>query len=381
MWRTPVFLVIVVLLLLGLGIVMLASTSAIKAAAEHDDPSFFVKRQAVWLGVAAVASILAGNIPYRFWRKLAPVLVVTAIGMLALVLVPGIGAKAGGSRRWFRVGGFISVQPSELAKFALVVGTAWWMAREKWRVHEFWRGAALPLGVLGAGLGFIFIEPDFGTTLLCAAVGLAMLFVGGTPILHLAVFALVGLAGFVLAVSRDPVRLNRIVAFLHPEQYAQTYSFQLLNAIHAFVAGGPFGVGLGGSIQKHYYLPEAHTDFIFAIIGEELGIGATLAVVGLFTLLLVCGVRISLRAPDTFGRLLAFGLTMMIALQALINMAVVIGLLPTKGLPLPFISAGGSSLVVSLLAVGVLYNIGMHARLSPPDAAQPPAIKDRVHEV
>jgi len=210
-------------------------------------------------------------------------------------------------------------------------------------------------------------------------VGLAILYVGGTRTAYLAVFALVGFSGFVVAVIRDPVRMNRIMAFLNPEQYAQTYSFQLLSAINAFIAGGPMGVGLGGSIQKHYYLPEAHTDFIFAIIGEELGVAATLAIVLMFTGLFVCGLRISLRAPDTFGRILAFGITLMITLQAVINMGVVIGLLPTKGLPLPFISAGGSSLMISLLEIGVLYNIALHARGRAADS-KTKAIKDRVHQ-
>jgi len=177
---------------------------------------------------------------------------------------------------------------------------------------------------------------------------------------------------------RNPLRMNRIMAFLKPEQYAQTYSFQLLSAINAFIAGGPMGVGLGGSIQKHYYLPEAHTDFIFAIIGEELGVVATLAVVLMFAVLFVCGLRISLRAPDTFGRILAFGITLAITLQAVINIGVVIGLLPTKGLPLPFISAGGSSLVISLLGIGVLYNIALHTH-GRVGGAEARAIKDRVH--
>ncbi len=379
MWRTPTLLVIVVLLLLAMGIVMLASTSGIKAAALYDDPSYFVKRQALWLIVACMAALTTAHLHYRLWRPAAPVCLGLALAILALVLVPGVGARIGGSRRWLRLAG-LSVQPSEFAKFAMVLGLAWWMAREKWRAREFWRGAIAPLAILGSVAGLIFLEPDFGTTLLCAAVGLALIYVGGARLAILSVFALLGLGGFALAVMRDPVRSSRILAFLNPEQYADTYAFQLLHALNAFIAGGPLGVGLGASVQKHYYLPEAHTDFIFAIIGEELGLAATLSVVGLFAVFFVCGLRISLRAPDTFGRLLAFGITLLITLQAAINIGVVTGLLPTKGLPLPFISAGGSSLAMSMLAVGVLYNIALHARLPPAGPARS-AIADRVREI
>ncbi|MBI2441524.1 MAG: putative lipid II flippase FtsW [Lentisphaerae bacterium] len=378
MWKTPTVLLLIVLLLLGLGIVMLASTSGIRAAEIYDDPAYFLKRQVVWLLIAAAIGFLAGKLDYHRWRPLALAFFVVAALLLALVLVPGIGAKIGGSRRWFHIG-FLSFQPSELAKFALLLLLAWWLAREKWRVREFWRGAVAPLAMLGVIALLIFAEPDFGTTVLCGAAGLAVLYVGGVRSAYLAVFAVVGLSAFSVAVLHDPVRLNRILAFLNPEQYAQTYSFQLLNAINAFIAGGPFGVGLGRSIQKHYYLPEAHTDFIFAIIGEELGLVTSLGVVLLFAGFFFCGLRISWRAPDAFGRLLAFGLTLMITLQAVINICVVIGLLPTKGLPLPFISAGGSSLVISLLEVGVLYNIARQARQPVFNQRHQP-IKDRVHQ-
>ncbi len=379
MWKTPTVLILIVLLLLAMGIVMLASTSGIKAVTLYDDPNYFVKRQALWLLMAAIAGGLACKIDYHRWRPLALVCLVVSIGLLAAVLIPGIGSKIGGSRRWFHVG-ILSIQPSELAKFALLLALAWWLAREKWHVREFWRGAVAPLVIIGMVAGLIFIEPDFGTALLCGVVGLAVLYTGGTRAIYLVVFALIGFSGFAAAVMHNPVRMNRVVAFLNPELYAQTYAFQLLSALNAFIAGGPLGVGLGASIQKHYYLPEAHTDFIFAIIGEELGVAATLGVVMLFAGLFFCGVRISLRAPDTFGRILAFGITLMITLQAVINIGVVIGLLPTKGLPLPFISAGGSSLIISLIEIGVLYNIAMHAQQNGVGVSEEQAIKDSLHQ-
>lgn len=251
----------------------------------------------------------------------------------------------------------MNFQPSELAKFSIVVFLAWWMARIQRHAGELKRGLIWPLFGLGLCLGLIFIEPDFGTTMLIGVVGMTMMFVGGTRMTYLAVAAVTGLAGFTLAVMQNAERMRRITAFLNPEKYALDEAHQLLMAIYAFVVGGPYGVGLGQGLQKHSYLPEAHTDFIFAIIGEELGLVFSLLVVILFLAFFLCGLRISLRAPDQFGRLLGFGITLMITVQAAINIGVVTGSLPTKGLPLPFISFGGSSLFMTLGMVGVLLNI------------------------
>lgn len=377
MWKTPTVLILIVLTLAVFGIVMLASTSGLKALVIYNDPNYFVKRQGAWLVLGLVAAAITAKIDYHHWRFFAIPILILAVALLVLVFVPGIGVKIGGSRRWLHLG-FMSFQPSELGKFALILMLAWWLARQQRRVREFFRGAVMPAIFLGSIAGLIFIEPDFGTTLLCAVVGLAIMFVGGSRAIYLGVFAVTGLSLFSAAVMRDAVRMSRILAFLEPDKYAQTYSFQLINAIKAFIMGGTTGVGLGESMQKHYYLPEAHTDFIFAIIGEELGIGATLAVVLLFAALFFCGLRISFRAPDMFGRLMAFGIIMMITLQALINIGVVTGCLPTKGLPLPFISFGGSSLVLSLASIGVLLNIALHARGEILDE-ESRSVKDRLH--
>ncbi len=377
MWKTPTVLIVIVLTLLAVGVVMLASTSAIKALALYDDPDYFVKHQIVWLLLALIIGVLASRIDYHRWRYLAIPLLLFTLALLILVLLPGIGVKIGGSRRWLHCGP-IGFQPSELGKFSLVLILAWWMAREQRHIRLFVRGALIPALLMGMILGLIFVEPDFGTTFLSACVGLAILFLGGTRVFYLGIFSTVGLTGFMLALMHNEVRLQRILAFRDPERYAQTFAYQLNKSIDAFVAGGGTGVGLGASIQKHFYLPEAHTDFIFAIIGEELGIMATLLILLLFAGILICGLRISWRAPDIFGRLLAFGLTMMIALQAMYNIAVVTGCIPTKGLPLPFISYGGSSLVTSLLGVGVLINIALHAGERP--AHQETRLtKDRLH--
>jgi len=238
---------------------------------------------------------------------------------------------------------------------------AWWMARFQPHARELRIGLVYPLGLLSIYLGLVFVEPDFGTTLLLALVGMLLLFLGGARVGHLAVAGVLGATLFSLAVMHDPVRMRRITAFLDPEQYARREAFQLLSAIQAFVVGGGRGVGLGQSLQKHFYLPEAHTDFIFAIIGEELGLKGSLGILALFMGLFFCGMLISQRAPDRFGQLLGCGCTLMLTLQAAINMGVVTGSLPTKGLPLPFISFGGSSLVASMAMVGVLLNLARHA--------------------
>jgi cell division protein FtsW len=277
---------------------------------------------------------------------------VFTVALLVMVLIPGVGHAVKGSRRWLVFG-----QPSELGKFAAVLFLAWWMARIQRRAHEFKWGAFIPVTGLGIILGLIFKEPDFGTTMLIALVGMSIMFVGGSRPTYLLIFGALGGAGFTLAIMQNAERMSRIIAFLNPEKYAKDEAFQLLNAIYAFVVGGGKGVGLGHGLQKHFYLPEAHTDFIFAIIGEELGLGASLMVVVLFFVFLVCGMRIAFRAPDHFGKMLGFGITLMITLQAVINIAVVTGSMPTKGLPLPFISFGGSSLAVSVAMVGILVNI------------------------
>jgi cell division protein FtsW len=377
MWKTPFVLIGIVLTLLGVGIVMLASTSAVKAWCLYGDPYYFVNRQIVWLILALIVGLVAARIDYHRWRSLAIPLLVFTVVLLTLVLVPGIGAKIGGSRRWLRLGPF-SFQPSELGKFALILSLAWWMAREQRRYDTFLQGALVPMILMGLILGPVFIEPDFGTTFLCAVVGMSILFLGGTRLFYLGIFSTVGLAGFTVALLHSEVRAQRVLAFLDPVKYAQTYAFQLEMSLRAIIMGGWTGVGFGQSMQKHFYLPEAHTDFIFAIIGEELGVVATLLVLALFAGFFFCGLRISWRAPDMFGRLLAFGIALMITLQAVYNIAVVTGCMPTKGLPLPFISFGGSSLVTSLLGVGVLFNIARHAGEEYKDADSR-IVKDRVH--
>lgn len=376
MWRTATIIIAIALVLITLGIVMLASTSGFQAQTQYGDAYYFVKRQALWLAIGLLAAFVTARLDYHVWRPLAVPMAVVLVFLLLLVLLPGIGVNVKGSSRWLRLGP-LTFQPSELAKFVSVNLLAWWMAHVRRRAGEFTYGLLIPIICLGAILLLIFVEPDFGTTMLVGAVGMALMFVGGSHVAYLALAAVAGLVVFSLAIMEDAERMRRIIAFINPEKYAQDEAFQLLNAIYAFVVGGGAGVGFGMSLQKRFYLPEAHTDFIFAILGEELGLAASLGVVLLFVALLILGMRVSFRAPDKYGKLLAFGITLMITLQAAINIGVVTGCLPTKGLPLPFISFGGTSMLVTLAMTGVLVNISTHSISA--GEADLRAIKDSAH--
>ena len=355
--RASAILIWVVGILVLFGLVMLESTSGPQGERLFGDSGYFMRRQLAWLAIGVVAAVVAACTDYRRWIKLAwPMLGVTLV-LLALVYVPGIGLNINGSQRWIRLPGGLSFQPSELAKFAAINVLALWYGTKRRERSGFLNGILYPGLILGAMLGLIVLETDFGATILVGATGGLMMFAAGAPLLILLGAGGLGGAGLAWMIYQNPERMGRIMAFQNPEAYAQDEAFQLMHALFAFVVGGAMGVGLGESLQKQHYLPEAHTDFIFAIVGEELGMAGSVGVVLLFVLFLLCGLRISGRASDAGGRLMAFGITILITLQAAINIGVVTGRLPTKGLPLPFISFGGTSLVVLLFMVGVLLNI------------------------
>jgi len=358
MRKTSSTMAVIVLALLSIGIVMLASTSTVKGAASFGDPHYFLKRQLIWLFISLVAAVVFVRFDYHWWQKAAIPLAAFAVMLLVLVFVPGIGLKIGGSHRWLRLGPF-SFQPSEFAKFASIVAVSAWMVKAGRKVTNFKEGLLYPIVGVGVILSLTMLEPDFGTTLLIGMVSMLIMFVAGTRFSYLFAGFLLGLCGFILAIMRDPVRLKRILSFLWPDQFSSG-AYHLMQSEIAFELGGLCGKGLGNSLQKHLYLPEAHTDFILAIVGEELGFFFTLLVVLLFIGILVCGMMITYKAPDPFGRLLAFGITMALVLQAVINIGVVTGCLPTKGIPLPFISYGGSSMLMATIGICVLINIAQH---------------------
>lgn len=361
MWKASTLLLAAVLVLATLGLVMLASTSGVKAQEELGNPYYYLQRQAFWMILALLCCYISARVvDYHLFNSLSIWLVAGSSLLLLLVFAPGIGLTVNGSTRWLDLGP-IHFQPSELAKLAAVVWVAWWMSRHQRQVDSFTKGFLVPLAVPMLIALLILVEPDFGTAMLIGAVVLALVFLGGAQIGYLSVISVLGLGGIALAVMENDVRRRRIMAFLNPDAYAKDEAFQLLQAKYAFISGGELGRGLGEGLQKRFYLPEAHTDFIFAIIGEELGMIATIGVVLLYFLIFACGLYISFKARDLFGKLLGFGITLLICLQACANIAVVTGCLPTKGIALPLISFGGSSLVMTFAMIGILINIATQA--------------------
>jgi len=349
-------LIIMTAVLLVIGVVMIYSASAVLAGREYGDSLFFLKRQVVWVFAGLMAMIVMSRIPYGVWQPAALPLVLVGVVLLVLVLIPGIGAELNGSRRWLRVGMF-TLQPSELARLCAVIYLARYLVKRRERMEDFFRDFLPPLIVIGTILALIMAESDLGTAAVMGMVAGLMLFAGGARWRHLWVMGLLTAPVLYAMIMKIGYRRQRLMAFLDPWRDPTDSGFQMIQSFLALGGGGPVGMGLGEGRQKLFFLPYPHTDFIFAVIGEELGFVGTVIVLALFLGLAWRGIRISLKAPDMFGRHLAFGLTMMIVVQALINMAVVTGLLPTKGLTLPFLSYGGSSVVVNLAAVGILWNI------------------------
>jgi cell division protein FtsW len=349
-------LLVLVLLLVAVGVVMLFSTSAVYAQERYGDPHFLLKRQVVWSLVAGLACIAAASVPYPRLRVAAPYVLIAAVVLLLLVFLPYVGLSIGGSRRWLNLFGQ-RVQPSEFAKLGLITWLAYWLAREKRRLDRFKRGFLIPMGVTSLVLLLILAEPDFGCTALLGSAALAVMFVAGVRLRYLIPTVAAGGAAFGALILRNPERFERLMAFMDLDKYKATDGYQVWQAMLAFGSGGVNGLGLGNSRQKMFYLPEAHTDFIFPIIGEELGLIGTLAILVAFVLIVAVGIYISAKAQDPFGQYLGLGVTMLIALQAIINIGVVTAWLPTKGLALPFISYGGSSMVMNMAGVGILMSI------------------------
>lgn len=366
--RTAYILILSMVSLLAIGIVMLQSTGAF-ARDSHGDMYYFVRRQAFWLCIGLAAMVGASLTDYRWWGKFWPYLFGLAAVLLVLCFVPPIGMRINGSWRWINLG-FASFQPSELAKVATLVFLAWWYHRHENETKTFLRGFLMPLAAVGVLVGLIALEVDLGASALIGLTTLCVMFVAGASMLWLAPMLAVGLTALVYAVLHNPERFARILAFLDPEKFRLDEGLQQWQAMVAFGAGGVSGVGLGNGRLKMLYLPYAHTDFIFPMIGEELGLRFTLLTVFCFLLILLSGALIAMNAKDRFGMLLGFGITVIIALQAAINIGVTTSLLPNKGMPLPFISYGGSNLAVTMLLVGILLNINRQGRRMPTPRAR-----------
>jgi len=339
-----------VALLLALGLVVLYSSSMTQVGAGY------LAKQALWAVGGALVFAVAASLDYETLKRWAFPLLIVSIVLLALVYVPGIGIVAGKARRWLGHGS-LRLQPSELAKVAIILALAAYGARERRRITTFTWGILVPGAILLPALALIFVEPDRGTTLLMLAVCGVMLYTAGINWKVVVVPALVGVAGMVLYFARDPLVILRLKAWWFLEESKMDKGFQAYQATLAFARGGLTGLGLGNGRQKLGFVPEHHTDMILSIVGEELGLIGTLTVLTLFAVLVGCGLFIAWRARDRFGTLVATGITALIGFQALINIGVVTSALPCKGLPLPFISYGGSNLVMMLGCVGLLFNI------------------------
>jgi cell division protein FtsW len=345
-----------VLLLLTFGVVMVYSASAVYAGARLGDGLWFFKRQACGAVAGLVALLIAMKVGYRRLEVLAVPLVVISIALLVLLHVPGLGHAAGGAHRWMKLGP-LTFQPSEIAKISLVLWLARSLSKKQERIRIFSVGFLPHLVMLGLFGALLLWEPDFGTTVVLGCVTFALLFVAGARLTYL--FALIGAAAPVVAflVWHSRYRLQRVMTFLDPWKDPQGHGYQTVESLLGFGAGGSFGVGLGESHQKLFFLPAAHTDFILSIVGEELGFAGVAAVLVLFGVLVWRGIKAAHAAPDAFGCWLALGLTLLVSLEALVNAGMALALLPTKGMALPFLSYGMTSVIASCLAAGILLSI------------------------
>ena len=355
---------LVVLALMGIGVVMVYSASIVSAELRNGDAAHYLRRQVAYCGLALVAMVVGMNVHNDIWRRLALPLLVIALGLLVAVLVPGVSASAKGAARWISLGP-VRFQPSEALKLGWIVFLAAFLARRQEELDD-WRVAwRTPLLLLCAMAALLMLQPDFGSTLICGGLMVLLVWAAGGRWRHVAALALVGALLVVGAIYKAEYRVRRLVAFLDPEADPTGSGYHINQALISFGSGEWTGMGLGASRQKLLYLPEAHTDFVFSIIGEELGFVGVAVVISLFAVFVWRGFRIAREASSAFGALLAFGITAEIGFQAATNMAVAVALLPTKGLTLPFVSYGGSSLVTVAAAVGVLLNI---SRRQPPPA-------------
>jgi cell division protein FtsW len=361
-------LAVCVAALLALGMVMLYSSSSSMTQHGIQVGANYLILQMIWCVLGLVGCVMATALDYRLLKKAVWPVFVIAMILLVLVLLPlphGITKKINGAHRWFILPG-MRLQPSELGKLALILALAWYAERSQRFMHTWWRGIVLPGVIVASILGLIFVEPDRGTTILMAGVSGAMLLIAGVRWKYIVPPVITGALAFAFAIWRDPVRMGRMFSWWDLEASKTGVGFQAYQSVLALGSGGWTGLGLGNGRQKLGWVPFNHTDFIFSVIGEELGLVATLLVVAAFVVIVVCGIYIALRAPDTFGFLLGCGLTFLIGLQAFINIGVVTSALPNKGLPLPFISYGGSNLLAMLVCVGLLFSIARRTRESQP---------------
>lgn len=335
---------------------MIYSSSYVWAEYKFNDPFKYLKSQGIFLILGYIIMYIVSKYPYQNYKKLSNIIFGICLTMLALVLIPGIGTVRNGSRSWFGLGGF-GIQPSEFTKLGLIIFTSKYLSNNEKSLKDIKKGVFPILGVLFLVFGLIMLEPDFGTGVVIVMTIIVLLFVSGVKMNFFIKIGVLGLIGVIGLIIIAPYRMKRIVSFLNPWSDPLGSGFQIIQSLYAIGPGGLLGLGLGNSIQKHFYLPEPQTDFIFSIISEEFGFMGVLIVSTLFILIISTGFKIAMNCEDKFGKYLAFGITFGLAFQTLLNLMVVTGLIPVTGVTLPFLSYGGSSLLISLISMGILLNI------------------------
>ncbi|WP_188205726.1 stage V sporulation protein E [Alkalibacillus aidingensis] len=350
-------------MLLLIGLVMVYSSSSVWSDYKFDDSTFYLKRQALFAFLGIIGIYLTLKIPYYQWLNYSVSIYVICFILLIVVLIPGIGMVRGGAQSWIGVGAF-SIQPSEFMKIGMIMLFAAILPKLQREIQHFTKGFLPILLLLVIPFGLIMLQPDLGTGVVYVATGMLMLFIAGARVSHFAALASIGVIAFIGLIISAPYRINRIKAFLNPWEDPLGDGFQIIQSLYAVGPGGLMGLGFGNSMQKYFYLPEPQTDFIFAVIAEELGLIGGTFVLGLFLIVIWRGVLVALNTQELSASLLAFGITAMITIQVMINISVVIGLIPVTGITLPLLSYGGSSLTITLLSLGILLNISRYAKIT-----------------
>ena len=343
------------------GLLMVYSASNIWAEYKFNDPFKFVKNQGLFFIVGLFLMNVISKINYQYYQKWAKVFLIGCVVLLILVLIPGIGTVRNGSRSWFGIGSF-GIQPSEFTKLALIIFSAKYLTKNEKKMSNIKKGVLPLLGLALMIFGLIMLQPDFGTGMILVMTTIGLLFVSDVPFkffLKIGVAGLIGIVGLIIAA---PYRLKRILSFLNPWSDPLGSGFQIIQSLYAIGPGGLLGFGLGNSRQKHFYLPEPQTDFIFSIISEEFGFLGVIIITTLFFIIIYQGFKIAKKANDLFGKYLAFGITFSLAFQCILNLSVVTGLMPITGITLPFVSYGGSSLLITMMGMGILLNISRYER-------------------
>jgi len=356
-------IMLMVIALTCFGVVMVFSASSVMADRRYHDGFYFLKRQGLFAVIGFAIMLGVMQIEYHFWKKMAVPALLLCLVLLIMVLIPGIGGKAGGSSRWIKLPGF-NLQPSEMAKLALIMYMAYSLDKKQDKIKSFKSGIIPYMIVLALLIGCLVAQPDLGGALTLVAVAFTMLFAAGTRLTHIFSMILLALPLLLFKLSHG-YHKGRLDAWSNPWSDPSGKGFQIIQSWLALGTGGLFGQGLGEGKQKLFYLPEAHTDFILSVVGEELGFLGVAVIIAMFFLLVQRAMRIAVAAPDAFGRFLALGIAVLFGIEATVNMGVITGLFPTKGLALPFISYGGSSLLISLFAVGILLNISSGLKIAP----------------